>query len=117
MRRGDVAAGTAAAGVVLAGLAVVQALVFAATGAYLLVVAPLVGLAVTLAVFRALRRVCTTGSRGARAEATAGVLFLGAVAILGISFGGFALLLPALALALAVALTPRPAGDVSRCAP
>lgn len=109
VNRGKAASITAGAGVVLAALAVVQGAVFAATGAYLLIVAPLVGLPVALAVYRALHRLCSTGSRRAEATALAGIWFLAAVAIIGISFGGFPLALPAMLLALAAALTPRPA--------
>lgn len=108
VNKGKFAAIAAAAGVVLAVLAVVQGAVFAATGAYLLIVAPLVGLPVALAVYRALHRLCSTGSRRAEATAVAGIWFLVAVAIIGISFGGFPLVLPAMFLALAAALTPRP---------
>jgi hypothetical protein len=39
----------------------------------------------------------------------AGIWFLVVVAIMGVSFGGFPLLIPAMVLALAAALTPRPA--------
>ncbi len=98
----------AAAGVVLAALAVVQAAIFALWGAYLLIVAPLIGLHVAWAVHRALHEVCTTGSLRAETTAAGGILFLGALAIVGISFGGFPLLVPAIFLALAAALTPRP---------
>jgi hypothetical protein len=108
VNRGKLAAIAAAAGVVLAALAVVQAAVFAATGAYLAIVAPLVGLPVALAVYRALHRLCNTGSRLAEATALAGIWFLVGVAIMGISFGGLPLILPAIVLALAAALTPRP---------
>ncbi len=98
----------AAVAVALAALAIVQGAVFALSGAYLLVAAPLVGLPLALLVYRALHRVCTTGGRGARLEALAGTLVLTAIAILGMSFGGFPLLLPALLLAVAVAVTPGP---------
>ena len=109
VNRGKAAAIAAAGGVVLAASTVVLGAVFAATGAYLLLVAPLVGLPVAWEVYRALHRLCTTGSRRAAATALAGIGFLVAVAILGISFGGFPLLGPAMLLALAAALTPRPA--------
>jgi hypothetical protein len=68
-------AGVAATGV---ALAVVQAAVFAVGGAYLLIVAPLVGAPVAFAVYRALQRLCTTGSTGAAAAASARILFLAA---------------------------------------
>jgi len=109
MIRGRIAAGVAATAVGLAALAVVQAAVFAASGAYLLIVAPLVGLPLALAIYRTLHRLCSTGGRFARAEALAGSLALAAIAIVGISFGGFALLLPAVLLAIAAGLTPSPA--------
>src|SRR4051812_5420762 len=109
VNRGKFAATAAAAGVVLAALAVVLGAVLAATGAYVLIVAPLVGLPLALEVYRALQRLCSTGSRRAEATAVAGIWSLVAIAILGISFGGFPLVLPAMFLALAAALTPRPA--------
>ena len=114
VNRGRLAAIAAAAGVVLAALAVVQAAVFAATGAYLLIAAPLVGLPVALAVYRALHRLCSSGSRRAEATALAGISLLFSVAIMGISFGGIPLLLPAIVLALAAALTPGPASAPDR---
>jgi hypothetical protein len=107
--RGKIAAGLAATGVALAVLAVLLGVVFAIAGAYLLIVAPVVGLPVAFAVYRALHRRCTTGSTRAAAAASAGILFLGAFAIVGISVGGLPLLLPAVFLAFAAALTPRPA--------
>ena len=106
--RGDVAAGLAGAGVALAALAVVYGAAAATTGAYALVVAPLLGLPIALGVFRALRRVCTTGAAAAEGLALAGILLLGVLAIMGVSFGGFPLLTTAILLALAAALTPRP---------
>jgi hypothetical protein len=109
VNRGTFAAIAAAAGVVLAALAVLLGAVLAATGAYLLIVAPLVGLPLALEIYRALHRLCSTGSRRAEATALAGIWLLVAVAILGISFGGFPLILPAMFLALAATLTPRPA--------
>jgi hypothetical protein len=107
--RGKLAAGVAATGVALSALALVQAVVFAASGAYLLVVAPIVGLPIAVSVYRALRTVCTTGSARAGAAAGAGILLLAAIALAGISFGGLPLLFPAMFLAIAAALTPRPA--------
>jgi hypothetical protein len=108
MRRGRFAAGIAATGVGLAGLAVASSLAIALSGPYLLMVAPLLGLPITFGVFKALRRVCTTGSRKAEAQAVAGILALPVLAVFGISFGGFQLLPPAILLAVAAALTPRP---------
>ena len=109
MTRGKLAAAAAGAAVLVAALGIVQGALVAATGAYLLILAPLIGLPVALGVYRALHRRCTTGSRRALATAFAGIWLLIAVAILGVSFGGFTLLLPAMLLALAAALTPRPA--------
>lgn len=115
MDRGKLAAALALAGVGLAALALLQAAVFAASGAYLLIVAPLVGLPVAFGTYRALRQVCATGSSRAQGAAAAGILFLVASAIIGISFGGFPLLLPAMFLALAAALTPRSVGRSHGC--
>jgi hypothetical protein len=109
MTRGKLAASAAGAAVLLAALGVVGGALSAATGAYLLILAPLIGLPIALAVYKALHRRCTTGSRRALAAAFAGIWLLIAVAILGVSFGGFSLILPAMLLALAAALTPRPA--------
>jgi len=114
MTRGQLAAVMAGGGVLLVGLTVVLGAVFAATGAYLLIVAPLIGLLVAWEVYRALHRLCSTGSRRAEATAFAGILLLVALAILGVSFGGFPLLLPAILLSLAAALTPRPASPARR---
>jgi len=109
VNRGKLAALAAATGVGFAALVVGQAAAFAATGAYLVIVAPLAGLPVAVAVYRALHRLCTTGSRRAEVTAFAGIWLLIAVAIIGVSSGGFPLLVPAMFLALAAALTPRPA--------
>lgn len=113
MLRGRIAAAVAAAGVGLVVLAIVQAAAFAVSGAYLLLAAPVLGLPVALRVYRALHRVCTTRSRSAEVQAVAGILLLIAMAILGISFGGLALLPPAALLAVAAALTPRPPGGAT----
>ncbi len=106
--RGTLAATLALSAVVLLGLGVVQGIVSAFGGAYLLVVAPLAGLLVAIGVFHALRRVCRTGSRPARELAWAGVVFLLVGAFLGVSFGGFLLIVPAALLAVSAAITPRP---------
>jgi len=108
--RGKLAAVTAGAGVGLCALVVIQSLAFAVTGAYLLVVAPLLGLVVAWEVYRALHRVCSTGRRRSQLGAFAGIWLLVALAWFGVSFGGVPLLLPALVLSLALALTPRAAG-------
>ena len=113
--RRKLAAGLAGAGVVLAGLAVVQAAIFAVSGSYLLIVAPLVGLPIAVWVYRSLRQRCTSGDRSGGVVAASGVGVLVGIAIVGISFGGISLLLPAVFLALAVALTPRAVEPVGSC--
>lgn len=105
--RGKLAAGIAGSAVVLAGLAVAQSAAFALSGAYLLIAAPLVGLPITVGVYLALHRICTIEDRRAEAVAAVGPLLLAGVAVLGISFGGFSLLVPAMLLAVAAVLTPR----------
>jgi hypothetical protein len=94
--------------VVSAGGALVYGAVAAASGAYLLILAPAFGFCVALGVHSALRRVCTSGSRQARVVAAAGVASLAVAAVVGISFGGIALILPMTLLGLATALTPHP---------
>jgi len=106
--RGRAAAALSTSAVVILAVAVLYRLRAATQGEYLLVVAPAVGMVVGLSVWGALRRLCTTGSRSAEAIAVGGVVVLPVVAIVGISFGGIALLLPAALLAVAGALTPRP---------
>jgi hypothetical protein len=108
MQRGAVAAGLAAAGVALAAMAIVAGFAFAVSGAPLLAVAPLLGLPIALAVHGALRRTCHTGSRAAQWGAAGGVVALVMLAVGGLSFGGIPLLLPALCLVAALAVTPRP---------
>ena len=110
--RGVLAATVAGSAVLLTALAVVQSAFFAPQGAHLLIVAPAAGLVVAVAVFGALQRFCRSGSGPARGLAIAGIAVLFPLAVLGVSFGGLQLLLPALLLAVAAALTPRPAGTV-----
>ena len=109
MTRGKLAAVTAGSGVLLVALAVVHGTILATTGAYLLIVAPLIGLPVAWVVYGALHRVCSTGSKRAEVTAFTGISLLVVLAVLGVSFGGISLLLPAIVLSLAAALTPRPA--------
>ena len=99
MQRGAVAAGLATTGVVLAAIALGVSAAFALTGAYALVAAPLLGLPLALLVRGALRR-------ADRPRAFAGVVAMILLAIGGISLGGIPLLLPALCLAAALAVTP-----------
>lgn len=109
MTRGNLAAGLAGTGVALAALAVVQGIFFALSGAYMLLVAPLIGLLIALGIYGSLHALCTTGAARERFEAFGQVFLLAALAVLGISFGGYPLLLPAALLAVATVLTPRPA--------
>jgi hypothetical protein len=53
--------------------------------------------------------VCHGGRKRDEAAAAAGTALLVVVAIFGVSFGGFPLLFTAACLAIAFALTPRPA--------
>ena len=108
MTRGRIAAALATSAVALLVLAVASGVVLALQGAYLLLAAPVVGLWMGLGVWAALRRVCTTGSRCAQAIALSGIVLMPVVGILGVSFGGIALLVPAALFALARAVTPRP---------
>lgn len=108
MTRGRAAAAVASLAVGLLVLAVAYGVVAAAGGAYLVVVAPALGLAIAVGVWASLRRMCTTGRRDAGVRAVAGIVVLLVVAVLGISFGGALLVVPAAALTLAAALTPRP---------
>jgi hypothetical protein len=101
MQRGALAAGLATTGVVLAALALAVSAAPALTGAYALVAAPLLGLPLALVVRGALRR-------ADRAQAFLGVVVMVLLALGGISLGGIPLLLPALCLAAALAVTPRP---------
>jgi hypothetical protein len=95
--RGSAAAAVASFAVGLLVLAVAYAVVAAVRGAYLLVVAPAVGLAIAVGVW-SLCRMCTTGSRYAGPTALDGIVLLLVVAVLGISFGGALLVVPAAAL-------------------
>ena len=108
MTRGRAAAALASGAVGLLGLAVLYGVFSAIEGAYLLWVAPIVGMAIGLRVWSALRRVCTTGSRSAELTAVAGIAIMPIVAYFGVSFGGIALLVPAALLAVAAVVTPRP---------
>ena len=104
--RGIAAATLAGAAVGLVVLALIVLVPVALEGAWGLLLAPLAGLGIAVLVFRSLRRVCSTGDRGARALAALGCLLLAATAVLGVSFGGVRLLLPTLLLILATAVTP-----------
>jgi hypothetical protein len=106
--RGRAAAAVATFAVGLLVLAVAYGVVAAVSGAYLVVVAPALGLAIAVGVWASLRRLCSGGSRHARLTASAGIALLLVVAVLGISFGGALLVVPAAALILAAGLTPRP---------
>jgi hypothetical protein len=108
MTRGKAAAALASFAVGLLGFALAYGAFVAVGGAYLVVVAPASGSAIAVGVWTSLRRLCTTGSRHAERAALGGIILLVATAVLGISFGGALLLLPAAILALAAALTPRP---------
>ena len=108
MVRGKAAAALASLAVGLLVLAVAYGVVAAIGGAYQVVAAPTVGVGIAIGVWASLRRVCTTGSRTAQLRALAGIALLLVVAVLGISFGGALLAVPAASLALAAALTPRP---------
>ncbi len=106
--RGTLAASLAGSAVVLVALAVLQAVVSALDGAYLMLAVPVAGLFVALGVFGALRRVCRGGSRSALALAYAGVVVLVVGGFFGVSFGGVQLIVPAALLAVAATITPRP---------
>ena len=106
-RRYRFAASLASLAVGLLVFALAYGVVVAVGGAYVVVVAPALGSGIAVGVWRSLRRLCTTGSRHAQRAALSGIVLLVAIAILGISFGGAFLLLPAAILALAAALTPR----------
>ena len=108
MIRGKAAAALASLAIGLLALAVAYGVVAALGGAYAVVVAPTLGMAIAVRVWASLRRVCRTGSRGARITALAGVASLFAVALAGISFGGALVVIPAASLAFAAVLTPRP---------
>ena len=108
MARGKAAAALATFAVGFLVVAVAYGVAAAVDGAYLLVVAPAAGVAIAAGVWASLRRVCTTGSERAERSALAGIMVLILLAVLGISFGGASLFVPAASLALAAALTPRP---------
>jgi len=115
MNTGKLAAGMARAGVALVGLTVLQGAAFPASGAYLLIVAPLVGLLIAGWVYWVLHQRCTTGNRFSGFLAAIGIVLLVVIAIFGISFGGVSLLLPAVVLAVAAVLTPRAAALAPSC--
>jgi hypothetical protein len=107
VRRGLFAAGLAGGAVVIAGLIAVWGVVRALDGEWSLLLAPLIGLPIALAVFRALQLTCRRGDVGFGIAAAGGIALLFGLAIVGASLGGVPLLAPAVVLAVALVVTPR----------
>lgn len=97
----------ASAAVALLVVALGYGVVAAIDGAHLLVVAPAIGMVVGLGVWAALRRVRATGSRAAETALLAGIALMAGLGVLGVSLGGFTILIPTALLTVAYALTPR----------
>src|SRR3954454_11606797 len=94
MRSGRVAAALASGAVLLAALAAVWGITRAANGEWSLLLAPLVGFLVTVAVFRALQRLCRGGGLRFGVAAAGGIGLVLVLAAVGASFGGIPLLAP-----------------------
>ena len=107
MRRGRLAAGLAGGAVAIAVLIAVWGLTRALDGEWSLLLAPLIGLPIALAVFRTLQLMCRRGGVGFGFAAAGGIALLFVLAIVGPSLGGIPLLVPGVVLAVALVVTPR----------